>query len=153
MRIMSVEIVSVELVPREFVIGRRRQPGTCGKSFRSFPFHLLALLLMSTRPLCCFLKSRGTIHCATWLTESMSSAHQKLTVELHDYVNVMLKRVGARCRASIGEITAQVLLERAAIGALDGLPRRERFLGFAGELSQAFLVGRVQVEEISLVGR
>src|SRR5215472_13605860 len=47
-----VRTVPVQIAhrPAEFLIGRWYQPLTCGKSFRAFPFHLLELLLMSTRP-------------------------------------------------------------------------------------------------------
>src|ERR1700739_2460194 len=88
---MPVQVMPVQVIHhlRKFFIGCRRQPLTCGNSLRAFPFHLLALLLMSGRPMCCFLNAPRAIHSATWLTESMSSANQKLTVEVSDYVNVM----------------------------------------------------------------
>src|SRR5215831_16350959 len=75
--------------PREFFVGCRRQPLTRGDSFRAFPFHLLALLLMSTRPFMLLPSIAHTVHSATRLTESMSSANQKLTSEVPDYVKVM----------------------------------------------------------------
>src|SRR5215469_10434180 len=89
---MSDEIMSGQLIHRcgEILICRRRQTLTCGKSFRAFPFHLLALLLMSTQTFYVASYSPCTVHSATWRTKSMSSASQKLTVEVSDYVKVML---------------------------------------------------------------
>src|SRR5215831_9119966 len=59
---VHVEVISVQLIqrPAEFLIGRRRQPLTGGKSFRAFPFHLSALLLMSTSPV--YVASLGHAH-------------------------------------------------------------------------------------------
>src|SRR5439155_27148978 len=56
-------------------------------------------------------------------------------------------------RPSVGEVTRQILLEGSPVARLDGLLRSEGLHGFLCELAQPLVVGRIQVEEVRLVGR
>src|ERR1700732_2123700 len=95
----------------------------------------------------------------------MSSGTQKLTCEVHDYIKVRdkltmaerasaVKASGASQRVaapSVGEVAGQIFLERPAIAELDRVLRRKGLGGFRGELAQALLVGRIEIEKICLV--
>src|ERR1700736_4609943 len=95
----------------------------------------------------------------------MSSGTQKLTREVHDYIKVrdkltLAERIsaakvpGASRRHGavlVGEVAGQIFLECPAVAELDRVLRRKGLGGFRGELAQALLVGRIEVEKICLV--
>src|SRR5579864_4601035 len=59
---------------------------------------------------------------------------------------------GREIASSGREIAGQVLLERSPISGLNRALSGQRLPGLLTELAQPFLVGGIQLEEISLVG-